>query len=377
MAPHDIGPDRDSKSLPVSDLVVLLRRAATAIAGAFRFGVCATWKRPLRCQPLGVSLARNSVMHRLAAQFAGLWCWCLATCWLLTPLPVWSQATARPSSDNGGEQPSTSSKTPPRSAAARRQLADVVALAFEETHDGWSTDEVVLKDDLNQKFLARCRESLPDISDAEFNWTLLNLRKAGKLGSVATKRTRQDHDDYQHAAEIAARFVQDKYEQSIDRLLCDPVRRAEFDQAAREMAPDVEAYRLRKAAFGLRKARQLRPELAVRIADWNKQVLTFAAADIVADGKKVPDAPGIYIFRDATGYLYIGESSNLRQRVNQHLDRSDRQSLARYLDDQGNKSITVELHVFDKDSPAKDKTRRRAYESELIRSRKPRFNIAP
>ena len=83
------------------------------------------------------------------------------------------------------------------------------------------------------------------------------------------------------------------------------------------------------------------------------------------------------IFRDSTGYLYIGESSSLRHRVTQHLDHSDRKSLAHYLWEKGSRDITVELHVFAKDSPAKDKSRHRAYESELIKSRKPRFNIAP
>ena len=65
-----------------------------------------------------------------------------------------------------------------------------------------------------------------------------------------------------------------------------------------------------------------------RIADWDKQVVQWSAADIVADGEIVPDAPGIYIFRDSTGYLYIGEASSLKHRVNQHLDHSDRKSLA-------------------------------------------------
>lgn len=264
-----------------------------------------------------------------------------------------------------------------RSAAARQQLADVVTTAFQEVHDGWSTDEVVLKDDLNQKFLAKCKEKLPEEPPADFNWTLLNLRKAGKLGSVTTKRARQDHDDYQHAAEIAARYLQDKYDQTIDRLLCDPERRTEFDKAASVITPDVEPYRLRKAAFGLRKARQLQPELVVRAVDWNREIITLPAADIVANGKLVPDAPGVYIFRDASGYLYVGESSSLKQRVNQHLDESDRKSLAHYLKEKGNRDITVELHVFGKDTPAKEKNRRRAYESELIKSRKPRFNIAP
>lgn len=272
---------------------------------------------------------------------------------------------------------SSKEQTGKRSSAERQQLADVVAIAFQDVHDGWSTDEVVLKDDLNQKFLAKGQEKLPDVSASEFNWTLLNLRKAGKLGAVATKRARQDHDDYQHAAEIAARFLQDKHELTVDRLLCDPELRAEFDKAALAIAPDVEPYRLRKAAVGLRKARQLQPELVLRVADWDRQIVTHLATEIVADTKLVQEAPGVYIFRDATGYLYIGESSNLRQRLNQHLDRSDRKSLANYLSEKGNRDITVELHVFGKDSPAKDKTRRRAYESELIRSRKPKLNIAP
>lgn len=284
-----------------------------------------------------------------------------------TSVPVAATKTGSPKTDASEK----------RSSAARQQLIDAAILAFEATHDGWSTDEVLLKDDLNEKFLAKCKEHFADGTATEFNWTLLNLRKAGKLGSVATKRVRQDHDDYQHAAEIAARFLQDKYEQTIDRLLCDPERRSEFDKAALSVVPDIEPYRLRKAAFGLRKARQLQPELVVRVADWKKEIITLPAAEIIAKSKLVPDAPGIYIFRDPTGYLYIGESSSLKQRVNQHLDQSDRKSLAHYLFENGNREITVELHVFGKDTPAKDKTRRRAYESELIRSRKPRFNIAP
>ena len=97
----------------------------------------------------------------------------------------------------------------------------------------------------------------------------------------------------------------------------------------------------------------------------------------MVDAKLVPDKPGICIFRDPTGYLYVGESSSLCFRGNNHLDHSNRKSFAHYLWSNGNKEITVELHIFPKDSPAKDKTKRRAYESELIRSRKPKFNLAP
>lgn len=256
-------------------------------------------------------------------------------------------------------------------------LRDVVRQAFAQTSDGWSADEVVLNDELNAAFLKRCRTSRPEADAFELNWTLLNLRKAGGLDVRSTKRTSLNHEDYLHAAEIAARFMYDKHRLSIDRVLCDPKLRAEFDRVAAEAAPGVSCYRLRKAAFALRKARRLRPELVARVADWNRQILSLAAEKIIADASLVPKSPGVYIFRDATGYLYIGESENLRSRVSKHLDHSDRKSLARYLWENSPEGITVELHVFDPQSAARFKDMRRAYESELIRSRHPRFNIAP
>jgi len=259
-----------------------------------------------------------------------------------------------------------------KSRAEQAAFAEKVVLAFRETHDGWSSDEVVLQDKLNAAFLKKCKELLPKEKPVDCNWTLLNLRKAGKLSGIrSTKRRYDRHEDYIHAAEIAARLMYDKHEISTDRMLCDPNHRAEFDAIAAKTAPGVDAYRLRKASFGLRKSRRLRPELVVRVADWKRKIETFPAEKLVKDGKQIPDVPGIYIFRDASGYLYIGESSRLRGRVSKHLDHSDRKSLAHYLWKNGVKDITVELHAFDPDSRAKIKTVRRAYESELIRSRKP------
>ena len=208
------------------------------------------------------------------------------------------------------------------------RLSEIVEAAFRAVHDGWSCDEVLLDDELNKLFLAKCRDLKADADATDCNWTLLNLRKSGKLGAVATKRRRDLNDDYQHAAEIAARFLQDKYKQTIDRLLCNPETRAEFDRVAKAVSPDTELRALRKAALALRKARKLQPEFVTRVADWDREVVSHPAADIVADAKLVPDKPGIYIFRDPTGYLYVGESSSLRFRVNHHLDHSDRKSLA-------------------------------------------------
>jgi excinuclease UvrABC nuclease subunit len=134
---------------------------------------------------------------------------------------------------------------------------------------------------------------------------------------------------------------------------------------------------LRRAALALRKSRRLRPELVTRVAQWDRQVLAWDAARLRADTTLAPTGPGVYLFRDATGYLYIGEAANLRRRLAEHLDQSDRQSLAHYLSSQGIDQVTVEVHAFDPQSGAKSKELRRAYESELIRSRQPRFNVAP
>ena len=263
-------------------------------------------------------------------------------------------------------------------AKTRRQVKDVARLAYVTVYDGWSTDEVLLQTKLNDQYLAECRRRMPGIPGFDFNWTLLNLRKAGELRDVsASKRRRDNAENYLHAAEIAARFLEDRYGVNTDRVLCDPELRAEYDGEASKVAPKVEPYLLRKASLTLRKSRRLKPELVLRVADWKKDVVALPAEQAEKESGRVPDLPGVYIFRDETGYLYIGESSSLRDRVKKHLDRSDRQSLATYLAANGVQGVTLELHAFDPESPARLKAMRRAYESELIRSRKPRFNLAP
>lgn len=247
--------------------------------------------------------------------------------------------------------------------------------AFLKMHQGYSVDEIIITDQLNSKFIDICKIDLPEMGEFDFNWALLNMRKQGKLGRIATKRKTYNYDDYIHASEIAARLMYDKYNLSVDRVLCNPSHRKEFDSISHDVAPDISAYLLRRAALKLRKMRKLRPEFVVRVASWDKQVLVFSGEDISQNINAVPQKPGIYIFRDHSGYLYIGESKNLRVRVGKHLDHSDRKSLAHYLWKNNICDISVELHVFDPDSEGRLKQKRRAYEADLIQSRQPRLNI--
>jgi hypothetical protein len=258
------------------------------------------------------------------------------------------------------------------------RLTEVVRESFRSTHQGYSSDELLIRDDLNEAFIRACQATYPNVSARDLNWVLVSLRKTGKLNVPTTRRAEDEHpNDVAPIAEIAARTIQDRHGISTDRLLCDPEHRAELDRLAQELDPGADAYDVRKALLHLRKARQLRPELVTRVADWGREVRIYPLHGLVADPTIIPAMPGVYLFRDATGYLYIGEAANLRTRLQNHLAGSDRLSLRDYLRSQAKASISVELHTFDPNSRIHDPMVRRAYESELIRSRDPRFNVRP
>ncbi len=265
----------------------------------------------------------------------------------------------------------------PIAAPATTDLRPVVLAAFQATHDGWSADELILRTGLNDAFITECQNALPDVDAVTFNWTLLNMRKAGQLKIPTTRSNRESVSEFTPVAEIAARLVQDRRQVSTDRMMADPELRAEFDREVREIDPTLDLYRVRKAAFLLRKQRRLKPELISRIADWGREITTLPLEQLRHDRNRLPEQPGIYIFRDATGYLYIGQSENLRKRLDEHLAESSNFSLAQYLAARNHDQITLEIHAFAADSRAKETMIRRAYESELIASRKPKFNIQP
>jgi hypothetical protein len=256
-----------------------------------------------------------------------------------------------------------------------------VQAAFIATHQGFSADELLITDRLRSQFLKQlfANRSPSDAQQREALLRLLQLRKSGKLNAPATKRGPRIDDSVSPIAEIAARVIADRYRVSTDTLLADPVLRRELQKEADRILPGVDAYAIQKSLLQLRKKRQLRPELVLRVADWDRDIKTFTLATIrdELDAGRLPRQPGVYLFRNHEGYLYIGEASNLAARLKQHLTESDRASLANYLASTEAATVSVELHIFPKDSPASKITVRRAYESELIRSRQPKFNSRP
>lgn len=261
--------------------------------------------------------------------------------------------------------------------ATSTDIQNVIANAFATTHDGWSVDEVILNDDLNRAFLKKCQDQLPGVATAKLNWRLLNMRKAGSLKTKTTRSGAKPSRAHVAVAEMVARSLIDQHAVTIDRIMADPKLRVQFDAKTNAIGKDLDTYLVRKAAFGLRKKRRLRPELIARIADWGRSVEEFSLKSVEDDPDVIPHQPGIYIFRDTSGYLYIGQSVDLHKRLKEHLDESSNFSLSKYLSDQSHENVTLEIHAFPVDSRAKETMVRRAYESELIASRKPKFNIQP
>jgi GIY-YIG catalytic domain-containing protein len=213
-----------------------------------------------------------------------------------------------------------------------------LAAAFDAASDGYSADRVVADPELNPCFIAECRRLGLQDSVADLNRALLNLRKKGELaGRPRSKRTHfDDEDDYRFAAEIAVRFVERRDGLSLDAIICDPDKVAEFDEVAARIAPGYSPLRYRWAALNLRKMRRLEPELVARVAP-PVDVINVSISEIVAD--ELPVSQGLYLFIAADQLLYVGETENLRKRLKKHLEHSDNKGLARWIWEFGTESL--------------------------------------
>lgn len=262
----------------------------------------------------------------------------------------------------------------------------IIIETFKRTHKGRSVDDVIVDDSLNFDFLKNSIQKIyGDITKCEnpievytsLNHRLMNLRKAGKLGGVTTNRiVIKDNEDYRTAAEIAARQIADAHNTTFDRILCNPELRKEFDHIASEWSPGHSAYEYRRALLKLRKSRKLKPERVKRaIEQLNirsmKQNLQYYGQNICT----IPMQPGVYVFANENGYIYIGQSKNLRRRIDDYLsDRAHNVGFAQYLKKKAGSSREVSIELFVLPMGSK-RSLLDALEADLVKTRKPKFNL--
>lgn len=225
--------------------------------------------------------------------------------------------------------------------------------------------------ELNGLFLAECRRLGLAVHARVANLSLLNLRKRGLLRGLNSKRTVfRDQSDYAFASEMAIRFLERREGFTLDKVICDPDLAREFDGLAERLAPGYSPLRYRWAALALRKARRLQPEplgQALRPI----QVEQFQVNGLEID--RIPATQGLYIFFEPRTCLYVGETENLNGRIRKHLAFSDNRGVAHWLWEHGSGNLHLEIQVL---ASSVSTRARKAMERELIRSRRPLFNVA-
>lgn len=250
-------------------------------------------------------------------------------------------------------------------------MKSLIRQAFLAASNGFSPDRVVADPELDASFIARCNAVGLSLPVRDLNLALLNARKSGALAGLPRARSTSfpDEEEYRFAAEVAARFMQKRFGESLDCIVADPRLVVDFDAASTAIVPGYLPLRYRWAALNLRKRKRLQPELAT-------QLLTFKTVELGRldriDVTSIPRAPGLYMFLSSTHVLYVGEAGDLRHRIEKHLDHSDNKGLARWLWQHGITEIHLELTVLPDDT---GKRSRRAIEREMIKMRQPMFNV--
>lgn len=199
-----------------------------------------------------------------------------------------------------------------------------IIAAFEKSCAGCSADFVLCDPELNRGFVDACKKrSVP--GDARiWNQLLLRIRKAGKLPKSSAKRKRlksADMDSFHAATEAAMQLLCLDYALTLDEVLCSPAAAAEFDRLAGQFAgvAKVSAFEFRWAALAIRKRAKKSRKRAIELSDqWDATKLDEPLPLEKCASDKF-ELPGVYVIADHSGTLYIGETRDVRARVEQIL----------------------------------------------------------
>jgi hypothetical protein len=203
----------------------------------------------------------------------------------------------------------------------------------------------------------------------DWNRELLKLRKTGefpKRGQIQKVHVDDNGlDHYNFAAEIAWRLAIDKFGgPSLDEILCDPVKVAYFDRAARRFAPGFAAEDYRWAALRLRKSsRDLVDEVKRYHFVFKKRDFTRFLAWRGFKAKRLNGQSGIYLLRaQDKSPLFVGHTHDLSRRLESHYQCAPL----------SNEVAQVAVLTGD-DLPGAEY--RDAFKEDLVRRYQPRWNV--
>jgi hypothetical protein len=109
------------------------------------------------------------------------------------------------------------------------------------------------------------------------------------------------------------------YACALDEILCSPQAAAEFDEIASQFAPGFSPFEYRWAALAIRKrATQSRLLAKERFLDWLTRELP-PATPLSRCNTTGHEQPGVYVVAGAGQPLYVGETFNLKNRIDETL----------------------------------------------------------
>lgn len=214
-------------------------------------------------------------------------------------------------------------------------LSEIASSAYLSMFQAMPEDHVIINPEANSEFISRCRLRGASVSEFLLNKALLNLRKCGRHRGIerggVLSLEREVFDKVGFAAEMAARLVQMRAIQSgaeqptVDKILCDPILREQFDNAVQSVAPGFSVYEYRLGAFSYRKSGR---ESTVRLGQTSAPAWEVTDASFrTLDPDDAPMAPGVYRIDAGSRAVFVSATLNLRSRLLAHLAAGDRQSL--------------------------------------------------
>jgi hypothetical protein len=249
--------------------------------------------------------------------------------------------------------------------------------AFGEVRSGYSVDRVIADPELNRRFLRRCRELRVSGTDYDLNWSLMSARKKGELSELPkTKRYTVRGtsellkiDEFEYASELAVRFLGEQKGLSLDQVICDPELAEEFDRYAARLSPGFTSLQYRWAALGLRKAGRLRdhPEESIRMPEL--EPLGKATSIKI---NTVPNSGGLYLFSSEKDRVFLGQTDNLRHRIERHMEVSASEGLPDWLWDTRRNPLCISVASL----PEVGRSTRQRIEVLLVKKWKPVLNLS-
>ena len=89
---------------------------------------------------------------------------------------------------------------------------------------------------------------------------------------------------------------------------------------------------------------------------------------------QLPQTQGVYLFRSNSSAIFVGDTSNLRHRIERHLEFGGESGLPQWLDNMQRERVEIGIISLEPSAPYGDRQR---IELGAIKSLRPVFNVGP